>query len=103
MLYRITDLPQMAGKFEKGEVVYTIGIKELVECRKIAVFDMLKCLRRHIQCDWGDICKQDKQSNNEALKYNERLLSSYMVNNIKIWVITEADRSVTTILLPDEY
>ena len=58
-------------------------------------------LQRHATGDWGE---EDRVANNDALQYGDRLLSSYAISeNIKIWVITEYDRSVTTILLPSEY
>jgi hypothetical protein len=61
-------------------------------------------LQRHASGDWGDVCEEDRVANNDALQYGDRLLSSYAISeNIKIWVITEYDRSVTTILLPSEY
>lgn len=62
-------------------------------------------LLRHQLCDWGDLEKEDKCTNDEALKSGGRLLSSYNVHgpDHRDWIITEWDRSVTTILLPEEY
>ena len=61
-------------------------------------------LQRHATGDWGDLCTEDTQANNDALQYGDRLLSSYVLSeSCKVWVITEWDRSVTTILLPSEY
>ena len=62
-------------------------------------------LARHIHGDWGDLCVDDATANELALLTGKRLLSSYNVPNGKgkVWIITEADRSVTTILLPEEY
>ena len=61
-------------------------------------------LNRHACGDWGDLCPEDRQANDEALKDGMRLLSSYRLSDgTKIWIITEADRSVTTLLLPEEY
>ena len=61
-------------------------------------------LQRHATGDWGDLCTEDTQANNDALQYGDRLLSSYVLSeSCKVWVITEYDRSVTTILLPSEY
>ena len=61
-------------------------------------------LQRHATGDWGDLCTEDMQANNDALQYGDRLLSSYVLSeSCKVWVITEWDRSVTTILLPSEY
>ena len=61
-------------------------------------------LQRHATGDWGDLCTDDINANNDALQYGDRLLSSYVLSeSCKVWVITEYDRSVTTILLPSEY
>ncbi len=59
---------------------------------------------RHLNCDWGDICKEDREQNELSLKKGMRILSSYKTEDgVKFWIITEADRSVTTVLLPSEY
>lgn len=64
----------------------------------------MEFLSRHVQGDWGDLPEEDKTENQLSLEKGFRLLSSYRTNaNDKIWVITEADRSHTTLLLPDEY
>jgi hypothetical protein len=61
-------------------------------------------LRRHASGDWGDLEPEDREANNAALVSGERLLSAYWLQNrTRIWIITEADRSVTTVLLPEEY
>jgi len=61
-------------------------------------------LGRHALGDWGDLCEEDRQANDEALKEGLRLLSAYRLNDgTKLWIITEHDRSVTTLLLPSEY
>jgi hypothetical protein len=60
-------------------------------------------LRRHAGGDWGDICPDDAAMNDEAVAIGERLLSSYGKSGNVFWIITEADRSVTTILLPEDY
>jgi len=61
-------------------------------------------LARHARCDWGDMCQEDKEANNLALASGDgQLFSSYVASTGKAWIITEADRSVTTVLLPDEY
>ena len=61
-------------------------------------------LQRYASGDWGDLCTEDTQANNDALQYGDRLLSSYVISDVcKVWIITEWDRSVTTILLPSEY
>lgn len=61
-------------------------------------------LKRHAIGDWGDIPADDAKANQIALQSGSRLLSAYRIgDNAKVWVITEADRSATTILLPSEY
>jgi hypothetical protein len=60
-------------------------------------------LARHATGDWGDLCAFDRRQNEIALREGLRVLSSYLVGGECVWVITEADRSVTTILLPEEY
>ena len=65
---------------------------------------MLWALSRHASGDWGEVCEEDWQSNDEALELGTRLLSSYISRSgEKFWIITEHDRSATTILLPLEY
>jgi hypothetical protein len=61
-------------------------------------------LARHVNCDWGELSIEDLAANDLALLTGRRVLSSYALpTGEKVWVITEADRSVTTILLPDDY
>ena len=60
--------------------------------------------QRHVLGDWGDINQEDKKTNDLAVEMGERILSGYTLpDGTKVWVITESDRSATTILLPDEY
>jgi hypothetical protein len=72
----------------------------------------LECLSRHVAGDWGNCCDEDKATNDEAVKAGFRILSAYPLDPAKpckgwgentLWIITEADRSVTTFLLPSEY
>ncbi len=65
--------------------------------------DLCMLLARHRSGDWGQIDKHDRGENERSLKHGWRVLSSYPVREKTIWIITEADRSITTILLPDEY
>lgn len=61
-------------------------------------------LNRHVQGDWGDLDKHDRRENERALIEGTRLLSAYsLASGVRIWIITEADRSATTLLLPEEY
>jgi hypothetical protein len=87
--------------FRLGAVIMTPGAKELTEELGI---DPAKLLARHVTGDWGDMTGEDKQANNEALQDGGRIFSAYkLVDDHKLWIITEADRSVTTILLLSEY
>ncbi|MCU7247279.1 hypothetical protein [Pseudomonas koreensis] len=86
---------------ELGALVITRGVDALVRAKKLDPFHFFG---RHIQGDWGDVCLEDRQMNEDALIHGNRLMSVYEVSpELKIWIITEADRSVTTILLPEEY
>jgi hypothetical protein len=92
----------MAGtSFPLGNIVSTPGALEAIER---AGDTPLPYLARHAAGDWGDLDQDDKAENEFALKNGLRILSAYRVaDGTKIWVITEADRSATTILLPEEY
>ena len=87
--------------FDLGTILVTPGVLEVFPNINTTP---LSLLLRHASGDWGELCAEDVQENNIALREGYRLLSSYQVApDVKIWVITEADRSVTTLLLPDEY
>jgi hypothetical protein len=87
--------------FCSGQIVATPGaLAALEEANQNAQ----EFLSRHLQGDWGDLCDDDKTANQEALEQGLRLMSSYPFgNDRKLWIITEADRSVTTLLLPEDY
>ena len=87
--------------FDLGQLVATPGALAALEKTGQTPMDFLS---RHVRGDWGDLPEEDKAENQLSLEKGFRLLSSYRTNaNDKIWVITEADRSHTTLLLPDEY
>lgn len=87
--------------FPPGQIVATQGALALLEQAKRSPLEFLS---RHLRGDWGDLCQEDKTENELSLKHGFRLMSSYPVTATeKLWVITEADRSATTLLLPDEY
>ena len=66
--------------------------------------DVHKSVIRHLSGDWGDLCDDDWRANDSALRNGGRLLSSYVDRTgVRFWIITECDRSVTTILLPQDY
>jgi hypothetical protein len=90
----------MVVPFPLGKIVATPGAWEvLLEAGE----NPLSYLSRHASGDWGDLDEDDRRENERSLKHGWRLLSSYPVGEKVIWIITEADRSVTTILLPEEY
>ncbi|BFH18315.1 hypothetical protein J6TS7_32310 [Paenibacillus dendritiformis] len=87
------------GIFHLGQIVATPGVLE-----STTEDDRISALTRHINGDWGNLDPEDWECNDEALKHGFRLISSYRSREgVKFWIITEADRSVTTFLLPEEY
>ena len=90
-----------APRFALGQVLATPGAIEALEQSQVRAGDLLY---RHVTGDWGDLCEEDKQQNERSLRIGARIFSSYLLpTGEKIWVITEADRSATTFLLPIEY
>lgn len=94
-------------KFKLGRLVSTCGISELISF-DIEFSDFVSdCLKKYTCGDWGDMCKEDSVMNDEAVKSGDgRIHGSYTHQehrSWKIWIITEWDRSVTTILFPSEY
>lgn len=89
-------------RFALGQVVATPGALEALETAKQTPIEFLQ---RHVVLEPGELEEEDQQTNLEAVASGERVFSSYLLNdgNTKIWVITEADRSSTCLLLPDEY
>jgi hypothetical protein len=83
-----------------GKVVATPGALKLLMEAGGHPFDYLT---RHATGDWGELCTFDLRQNEIALRDGYRVLSSYEISARRVWIITEADRSVTTILLPEEY
>ena len=92
---KLSDTP----RFPLGQTVAT--------CMALAVLsslDIAGALYRHQHGDWGEAGKADRQANERALKHGERLLSVYKTaDGTKFWIITEWDRSLTTVLLPEDY
>ena len=87
--------------FSLGQVVGTPGAIQALEQ---AGQDPLALLTRHLGGDWGELDEEDKAENDFSVKHNLRILSAYTLETgVKIWVITESDRSATTFLLPSEY
>src|SRR3954447_17886799 len=98
ILYRELEKP---GRFTLGQVVMTPGANEaLVTAQQVPP----EFLLRHVHGDWGELCAEDRRENERSLRAGSRLLSAYRARREeKLWVITEWDRSVTTLLLPEEY
>lgn len=91
--------PIFSIPFELGKTVATPNVLETVPREEI-----LAALQRHRNCDWGDVSPQGKWANDRAVKGGERLFSVYhSKDGVKFWIITEWDRSATTVLLPEDY
>lgn len=85
--------------FRLGQIVATSNALS-----KLSQQDILRGIQRHQAGDWGDVDAHDRDANNRALTEGTRLLSVYHTSSgLKFWIITEADRSVTTVLLPEDY
>lgn len=93
-------------KFQPGQIVSTAGIhKRMTECEEFAAF-ITESITRHLNGDWSDATPpEDREANDYALNNEERILSAYINEplRVKVWIISEADRSITTILFPEEY
>jgi len=88
-------------RFELGRLLITPGA---IEALKKNGNDPAEFIRRHASCDWGDLDADDVRENEFSLEHGLRLLSSYrLADGQMLWIITEADRSCTTLLLPAEY
>ena len=90
----------MTAPLPLGRVVATPGALKLLGKVREHPFEYLA---RHATGDWGELCAFDRRQNERALRDGERVFSSYDVPAGRVWIITEADRSITTILLPEEY
>lgn len=93
--------------FSSGEIAITPGADALLADLNL---HWIGLIARHLAGDWGDLCNEDKKENDLAITNGSRILSAYAFgqdqdksNQHRLWVLTEADRSATTILLPSEY
>lgn len=106
----------MEKKFNGGQLVATAAVKYIAEKVDPFLTFMKGCITRHYHGDWGDVDDDDRKVNEDSLKLGERVFSVYKIPSellkdipeeysldTKIWIITERDRSVTTVLLPSEY
>jgi len=95
MISEVRTIP----KFSSGQILITAAAHE-----QLNASDVQAALRRHLAGDWGDCKQEDASANEDSLLHGDRLLSVYQTaNGTKFWIITEADRSATTVLLPDNY
>jgi len=91
----------MKARFQLGQLVATQGAISALEQAGQSAFEFI---RRHQSGDWGDLCDDDKRENDYSVDKHLRIFSAYQTaKGEKVWIITEADRSATTILLPSEY
>jgi hypothetical protein len=92
------------AKFELGEVVQTRGIATACEESQDFLLEVHIAFKRYLACDWGDLGEENKALNDSAVTNNDdRILAAYKLSKGKIYIITEWDRSYTTILFADEY
>jgi len=97
------DSQVLKPKFELGSVVATMSVSKTLEEQVI-----FRYLERHQGGDWGDTCDEDKETNESAIKYGDRIVSSYILkegddHGERVLIITEADRSATTVMYMSEY
>jgi hypothetical protein len=85
-------------RFPLGQIVATRGAHEALSPAELA-----EAIRRHASGDWGEVCPEDAEENELSVREGFRILSAYTFREVKVWVITESDRSATTVLLPEEY
>jgi hypothetical protein len=89
------------ARFPTGKIVATRQAGDALVAAGVAGFVLLE---RHVSGDWGDVSSEAREENDRAVQEQLRITSTYTLNGgVKIWVMTEADRSTTTILLPQEY
>ena len=95
------------SKFKIGKLVATRKVSERIGKDPAFGAFVSESIRRYEKCDWGDLPKPDKRMNSKAVKEGGRILAAYIYSDIHsadaIWIITESDRSVTTVLFRSEY
>jgi hypothetical protein len=102
-LHGVTQMPTVViaiarPKFPLGQIVISANAQA-----KLDPADVQQGLKRHASGDWGEVCSEDALLNDDSVEYGDRLLSVYRSGDTRFWIITEWDRSVTTVLLPEDY
>jgi hypothetical protein len=92
--------PLLVPLFPMGQIVATPAVADHFAAHGVSPLDYL---RRHAHGDWGDVPPEDAAANQASIEHGTRILSSYKVAAKTVWIITEADRSSTTLLFPSEY
>ena len=109
---RVSDMEVEKPLIHTDQVCWTPGVEAILVTGECAVDHFSRCITLHLSGDWGWMCAEDKATNDVALKQGLRIMSAWPINPEKpcrgwgdntFWVITEADRTVTTIILPSEY
>lgn len=90
------DLTKCPPRFKLGRIVATPGAMALG-------INFAPYINRHVRGDWGEVDEEDWKRNNLSIENGSRIVSAYETTAGRIWIITEADRTVTTLLLPSEY
>ena len=87
-----------------GQTVITAGVNALIDNGTLPAAKVHDLFTRQENCDWGECAAEDRELNDEGARTGEdRCMGVHTVNGIKLWIITEQDRSATTVLLPEEY
>lgn len=91
-------------KFSLGQTLMTRGINKMIAEKTKFAKEVTKAFNRYINCDWGEMCEEDLELNDQAVESgDDRILAAYETSQGKIYIITEWDRSATTILFANEY
>jgi len=90
--------------FNLGQTVMTRTIADVIEQDPAFHIEIINAMQRYVNGDWGELCADDSIMNDKAvISKNDRILAAYQTTHGKIWIITEWDRSFTTVLFPNDY
>lgn len=99
----ISDISEFCAGFRLGKIVWTAGVYERLHEDYDFRHFVTKSIQRYMKGDWGEMDPEDKELNDSSLSGGGRIFAAYENAAYRIWIITEWDRSVTTILFPEEY